>query len=324
MATSPHKPTTLRQLRYFVAVAEEGQITRAATRLHLAQPALSQAIAQLEASVGVQLLERHARGVRLTRPGAAFFAKAQQALTAMAEANSTAESLTRAAQGAVEVGFIGPSPLIKAPELFARLAAESPDAGVSSTELPFPNGPTASWLRDVDVALCHLPRPEPGACAQVLRAEPRVLIIPHNNPLAQRTELAIDEVLDEVFIEYHPDVQPEWAGFHSLDDYRGGPPERTTRDRPLTPSDMLAAMTSRRGITAVPACDALVILKILRGISVVRLRDARPFELGLTWRKDDHNPYVAVLAALARAISDADELGSGTADNGALSVGSAA
>jgi DNA-binding transcriptional LysR family regulator len=318
MAPAPYKPTTLRQLRYFVAVAEEGQITRAANRLHLAQPALSQAIAQLESHVGVQLLERHARGVRLTAPGAAFFAKAKQALVAMADADFTAESLARAAQGALEVGYIGPAPQIKAPELFASLAAQSPEAEVSFAELPFPRGPTASWLREVDVALCHLPRSEPGMCTQLVRAEPRVLIIPENNPLARRTELAVDEVLDQVYIGYHPDVQPQWAGFHTLDDCRGGPPERTSADRPATPPDMLAAMASRRGITAVPACDAVVILKVLRGIAAVPLRDAAPFELGLSWRNDDPNPYVAVLAALTRATPDLEASAPSAADNGAV------
>jgi DNA-binding transcriptional LysR family regulator len=305
MPAAARKPTTLRQLRYFVAVAEEGQITRAASRLHLAQPALSQAMAQLEEHVGVQLLERHARGVRLTAPGAAFFAKAQQALAAMADADFHAESLTRAAQGALRIGFVGPAPMIKAPDLFAGLAVDNPDAELAFVELPFPSGPTASWLREVDVALCHLPRSEAGACTQLLRAEPRVLIIPHKNPLAENTELAVEDVLDEVFIGYHPDVQSEWAGFHSLDDHRGGPPERTSGDAPRRPPDMLAALTSRRGITAVPACDAIVILKALRGVSVVRLRDARPFALGLSWRKDAQNPYVAQLAALARATGDA-------------------
>jgi len=64
--------TRLRQIQYFVAVAEEEQITRAARKLHLAQPALSQAIAQLESQLGVALLERHAHGVTLTAAGEAF------------------------------------------------------------------------------------------------------------------------------------------------------------------------------------------------------------------------------------------------------------
>jgi len=93
-------------------------------------------------------------------------------------------------------------------------------------------------------------------------------------------------------------------------------------DQPRTPPEMLAAMTSRRGITAIPACDAAVIVKVLRGVAVVSLRDAEPFELGLTWRKDDHNPYVSVLAALARPTSDSDSPGPSVADDGALSLGS--
>src|SRR3982074_3055485 len=76
----------LRPLRYFVAVAEEGQVTRAAERLHLAQPALSQALSKLEAGLRVKLLERHARGVSLTPAGKAFLQKLRGALAAMDDA----------------------------------------------------------------------------------------------------------------------------------------------------------------------------------------------------------------------------------------------
>ena len=75
-------PLRLEQLRYFVTVAEEGQMTRAARKLHLAQPALSQAIAQLESELGIDLLVRHARGVTLTPAGETFVPKARLALAA--------------------------------------------------------------------------------------------------------------------------------------------------------------------------------------------------------------------------------------------------
>src|SRR5437763_262278 len=82
-----------RQFRYFVTVAEEGQMTRAARRLRLAQPALSQAIARLEAQVGVKLLDRNPRGVALTSAGHAFVEKARAALEAVDAAEATAHPL---------------------------------------------------------------------------------------------------------------------------------------------------------------------------------------------------------------------------------------
>ncbi len=106
------------QLRYFVTVAEEGQITRAAARLHIAQPALSHAIASLESELGVELLERHARGVTLTSAGEALLPKARSAVAGEHDFEETARSLVRAADGLLEIGFIGPPPSITVPRLF--------------------------------------------------------------------------------------------------------------------------------------------------------------------------------------------------------------
>src|SRR5271169_2669810 len=137
-------------LYYFVTVAEEGQITRAARKLHIAQPALSQAIAQLEAELEIELLKRHARGVTLTPAGEAFLVKARIALAADDDAAQTARWLARAARGAMDVGFIGPPPTLNAPELFAAFADSNPHAEVSFRDVPFPCGATLSWLEEVD------------------------------------------------------------------------------------------------------------------------------------------------------------------------------
>ena len=99
-----YPPFELRQLYYFVTVAEEGQITRAAARLHIAQPALSQAISRLENAVGVKLLARESRGVSLTPAGAAFFEKARRAVTAAQEAETVVGPYLRA-EGTLVVGF---------------------------------------------------------------------------------------------------------------------------------------------------------------------------------------------------------------------------
>ena len=116
------------QLRYFVTVAEEGQMTRAAVKLHLAQPALSHAIAQLESELGIKLLERHARGVTLTPDGETFLVQARLAVAALEDAALTAQSLAHAAKGTIEVGFMGSPPTLHAAELFAAFHTARPEA----------------------------------------------------------------------------------------------------------------------------------------------------------------------------------------------------
>jgi DNA-binding transcriptional LysR family regulator len=134
------------QLRYFVTVSEEGQITRAAKRLHLAQPALSQAIAQLESELGVELLTRHPRGVALTDAGKAFLVKARAVLAAEAETSQTALALKRAATDTLAIGFIGPPPTLSTPELFRAFAERHPQATSPTWTFRFPaDGPRPGW-----------------------------------------------------------------------------------------------------------------------------------------------------------------------------------
>jgi DNA-binding transcriptional LysR family regulator len=139
---------------------------------------------------------------------------------------------------------------------------------------------------------------------QPLGRQPRTLIAPARHRLAGRSEVQVAEVLDETFISYHPGVQPAWAGFGSLDDHRGGPPARSTADNVRTPSEMLFSMTAWRGVTAVPACDAAVIVKVLREVVAIPVVDAEPGVMSLIWRSDRQNPLVAALAAAARSLVD--------------------
>jgi DNA-binding transcriptional LysR family regulator len=292
------------QLRYLVTVAEEGQITSAARKLNLAQPALSQAISHLEAELGIVLLKRHPRGVTLTAAGEAFLVKARTALDAETEASRTAEWLARAARGAIAIGFVGPPPAISSPELFAGFAAAHPDAAISFHDLPFPIGATARWLAQVDVALCIAPELEEGLSALTVRVEPRAAIIHQAHPLAGAGELHVEQLLDETYASYHPDVQTEWAGLHSLDDERGGPPLRLTTDHALTSLQMLGVMSTGRAVTIVPALDGGLAAQVLPGVAALPIVDAAPAEVALIWRSEVHNPLVDELVGLARAVGD--------------------
>jgi DNA-binding transcriptional LysR family regulator len=293
------------QLRNFVAVAEDGQMTRAARKLHLAQPALSQAISQLESELGLLLLERHPRGVTLTAAGEAFLPKARAVVAAADDASRTADALVRAESARMDVGFVGPAPIVNPPELFGAFADAHPDSTVSFRELPFPSTPTSSWLEEVDVAFSPPPTAERGVCVRRLRLEPRAVVVPSDHPLAERSQLAVADVLDELFIAYHPDVQAAWAGLGSFDDHRGKP-ARMTDDCARTPPEMLTMMATRKAITAVPLSDARVVQGVLRGVVAIPVTDAQPAVLALVWLEDNRNPCAHALVALAESLTESD------------------
>jgi DNA-binding transcriptional LysR family regulator len=290
------------QLHYFVTVADEGQITRAAKKLYIAQPALSQAISQLESDLGLQLLERHPRGVRLTPSGEAFLDKARAVVARERDVELTAQSLARAARGVIEVGFIGPPPPMTAPALFGAFAEKQPDAEVSFRELPFPRGTTRSWLETVDIAFCQSPERGEQIAVQPVRVEQRWLVAPASHPLSQEQEVCVEQVIDETFIGYHPTVQPGWAGFHSLDDHRPGPPRALTEDHVATSLEMLGLLTGTTAVTTLPAADARLVSQVLPSVAAMPIRDADPASVSLVWDQADPHPLVGALLTTARSL----------------------
>jgi DNA-binding transcriptional LysR family regulator len=291
-------------LDYFVAVAEEGQITRAATRLHVAQPALSQAMAQLEGELGVTLLERHARGVRLTAAGEAFLPKAQAAVAASEDAGLTAEWLARAAENTLEFGFIGHAPALDSPRLLAALKEAHPEIDIRFRELPFPSPPTKRWLGEVDLAVCHRPSADPGIWTHTLREEPRVVLAGKEHPLAGRSEVSVEEAAEQMFIGFHPSVDPEWAGFWHLDDHRGRPPDRISLDQALNSHEVLGAVVVREAIATAPSSVAAMIINALSGVVAIPLTGAAPAVITLCGHADRENHVVADVLAFALQVDD--------------------
>ena len=171
-------PVTFRRghLDYFVAVAEEGQITRAAARLHVAQPALSQAMAQLESELGVTLLQRHSRGVTPDARRRGVPAEGPGRGGGAPEAALTGQWLARAAQGTIEFGFVGHAPALDSPGLLDVFRSSHPDVSLRFRELPFPSSQTKLWLAEVDLAVCHRPPADPGTWMHPLREEARVVL----------------------------------------------------------------------------------------------------------------------------------------------------
>src|SRR3954451_2603636 len=124
----------LRHLRYFVAVAEERSITRAAEKLWIAQPGLSTQIRRLEAELGIRLFERHTRGVDLTESGELLLDRARVTLAAAEAARSTGRDLAAGLVGSIRLGVATCAGWSETPELLATFARDRPDVEVTVSE----------------------------------------------------------------------------------------------------------------------------------------------------------------------------------------------
>jgi DNA-binding transcriptional LysR family regulator len=295
----------LRQLRYFVVAAEEGQITRAAQKLNLAQPALSRTIAQLEAQMGVKLLQRHARGVSLTPAGEELLVKAQSVLDAIAEVERMSQSLARSTRGTADLGFLGTSPMIDAPDLFTKFTTEHPEFHLSFHQLNFPRGSTLEWIADVDIGLCFAATPHPEIAMQTVRTEQRVILVANTHPLAGREQVNLADVLDETYCGTHPALEPVRAGFWRFDDHRGAPAPHVTEDEATNPFEIAAVVASGACIAATPASNAAHALRALTSVVAIPVVDADVAVLSLVWRRGSETPLIEALAECARSLHEA-------------------
>jgi DNA-binding transcriptional LysR family regulator len=288
-------------LLYFVTVAEQGSITRAAEKLHVSQPTLSQAISLLESDLGLPLLQRHGRGVRLTPDGDAFLVKARAALSAWTHAFTVGDPLGHGRENTIVFGFLGIPPALDSPVPLERFMRANPDIDLRYRELPFPTPSTSAWLGEADVAVCHQPPPDTGVWAYPVRSEQRVALAPQSHALASCRELTVAQLLDETFIGFHASVDSTWAGFWSLDDHRGAEPRHTTADGAANPQEVMAALALREAITTVPTSVGRLVVASLPGLVAVPVRDAHPAQITLVGHKHSHNPRVAALLAFARS-----------------------
>ncbi len=209
-----------RELRYFVAVAEAGRITRAAQALHIAQQSLSAAIAQTERRLGVALFDRDRQGLRLTAAGEALLPAARAILE---RTEAAAEDARRAAGGGtLRVGYTVLAASELTTPILARLQSAEPRLEIRLRLADYDDPSAGLAAGTADVALVR--RPLAGAFAfEDLFAEPRVAVLPRSR---EAREVRIGELADDAVIA-DPGPDAVWRAFYTADDVRGGPPERT-------------------------------------------------------------------------------------------------
>ena len=192
----------LRLLRYFVAVADDGNVTRAAERLHIAQPSLSAAVKQLEGQLGVTLVERAGRGIALTPAGELLALRGRRLLE---EAEAVVEEVRSRGSAPAARLRLGLSPTARygvAPDLLAACAREAPAVMLYTSE-----DTTGALLRDVatgrlDLAVVFCaPRPLPDGVEVVeLRAEPAIVHLRDDHPLAGREAVSLADLAGETIL----------------------------------------------------------------------------------------------------------------------------
>ncbi|GAC1401857.1 MAG: LysR substrate-binding domain-containing protein [Ktedonobacteraceae bacterium] len=190
----------LRHLRYFVAVAEELHFGRAATRLFIVQPSLSQQIRQLEDELGVPLLKRTKRSVELTDAGKVFLAEARNVLTQVQEAKRAAQRAHRGEIGRLVIGYISSSTYDLLPMMLSAYRERFPEIDVALRELTTQEQVRALEEEVIQVGLLRLPINDPTIHVEVVRREPIVCVLPEGHPLAIRERITVPLLANEPFV----------------------------------------------------------------------------------------------------------------------------
>src|SRR6185436_20725490 len=207
----------LRHLQCFLAVAEELHFGRAAARLGIAQPPLSQQIQRLEAALDVKLFDRARRRTTLTAAGRALAARAPAVLEAAASLREDVLEAARGRAGVLRIAAGASASLGVVPEMIARFRSRYPDVVVRLDDRTSMRHDERLRQRLIDVAL--LRSPVPGMRATVVRAERLLAVVPHTHRLARRRTVRVADLRNEPFVlfpreaapEFHDDVQSAFA-----------------------------------------------------------------------------------------------------------------
>lgn len=288
----------LRQLEYFVAVAETASFTRAAERLHVAQPGVSAQVRRLEAELGHELLDRSGRRVRLTAVGAAVLPRARAALEAVAGVRLAVDELAGLVRGRVAVGMVPTGPAGYLTGLLGDFLRAHPAVEVTLTEANADALLAQVLDGTLDLAVAGVAGRAPaGIETAVIAEEPLVAAVAHDDPLAQRDAIALAELRERRLISL-----PRGSGLRTAFDAgcaaAGFTPQIAFE---ASGTDALVQLAARGlGVAILPRVVAVAQAQRLHAIALedppLRAR------MDLAWRASGAgSPAAQALIALARA-----------------------
>lgn len=291
----------LRELRYLIAVAEEGSFTAAARRLRMAQPPLSAAIKSLENWLGVPLFERTTRNVRLTAAGALLLEDARRIVGDLDA--SVARVRAASAPASLDVGFRPATSIPLLNPVVAEFRRRRPEVEIRLHHVEWLQ--QTEWLLEgrVGVSFVLEPVEHPQIEVRSLMTARRVAAVAPDHPLAQRAEIAIEE-LAEYPVAYPAGAPPEWAAFW------------TASPRPLRPGVAdpgVPVTTSDESMSVILTGGVVITIETVRtfyeslDVHFVPIADIEPASIALAWLRDA--PSASVRAFVAAGTEVAAALG---------------
>lgn len=283
------EPLELRHLRYFVAVAEELHFGRAAQRLGMAQPPLSQQIQRLEQIIGARLFERTSRRVQLTDAGNALLPDARRLLAGAAAALLAARRAGRGEQGELRVAFAATVMFLALPEIIRAFRDRFPGVHLDLREMP--TGPQLAGIKagEIDIGFVREPEPDPELDIVTVMREPLRIAVPKGHPLASRATISVRHLADEPFVLFPAELAP---GLHAqvmaLCRAAGFTPRVVEESRELYTS--VSLVEAGIGVSILPAS----VEKLgWRGVRYRAIPSASAeTRIAAAWRKDRGRPVV--------------------------------
>ncbi len=291
----------LNQLRCFVVVADELHFGRAAARLNMTQPPLSRQIQVLEHIVGVMLLERTSRSVRLTAAGRSFLPEARRILKLSENATRVAQRIALGKAGSIKIGFTAATAYSFLPELVKACRERLPEVDLSLREMVSGDQLEALSAGQIDVGLLRPPVSRPEYHAVRVAAEPLLAAIPEGHPLASAPVISLRDFDAEPFIMYSP---YESRYFHDLLAAQFNKAEILPRyvQHLSQIHSVLALVRSGLGLGIVPQAAASLNFSGVR-LRTLELDPIAPVELFLVWRRDTENPLLEQFAEIASSLT---------------------
>jgi DNA-binding transcriptional LysR family regulator len=279
----------LRQLRYFIAVAEDLHFGHAARRLRIAQPALSRQIQALEKELLVQLLFRNRRRVQITPAGQVFLERARLILARTEEAALAAQRASGGVSGSLNLGFVGSATYDVLPNVLRAFRQAAPNVDLTLSEMAVHAQIEALTEKRIDIGLLRLPVKTDGVMFRRISREPLYVALPSSHRLAQFPALRMSALAGEPFVLYPDHPRPSWTEFViGLCQEAGFRP--IVVQRTVEIQTTLSLVAAGIGVSIVPKCVGNIERKdvAFRRLTGVRART----ELLAAYRERDPSPVV--------------------------------